>query len=48
MIIAWIDEVDNTDIELVGGKGASLGELKQAELPVPDAFVVTAETFRRF
>ncbi|OUJ18166.1 Phosphoenolpyruvate synthase/pyruvate phosphate dikinase PpsA [Methanonatronarchaeum thermophilum] len=48
MIIAWIDEVDNTDLELVGGKGASLGELKQAELPVPDAFVVTAETFRRF
>ncbi|RZN62108.1 MAG: phosphoenolpyruvate synthase [Methanonatronarchaeia archaeon] len=48
LIIAWIDEVDNTDIELVGGKGASLGELKQAELPVPDAFVVTAETFRRF
>ncbi|WGI17779.1 phosphoenolpyruvate synthase [Methanonatronarchaeum sp. AMET-Sl] len=48
MIIAWIDEVDNTDIELVGGKGASLGEMKQAELPVPDAFVVTAETFRRF
>lgn len=47
-VIAWIDEVDNDDIELVGGKGASLGEMKKAGLPVPNAFVVTAGTFRKY
>ncbi|PTD94025.1 phosphoenolpyruvate synthase [archaeon SCG-AAA382B04] len=46
--IKWIDEVDNNDVEIVGGKAASLGELRSAELPVPDAFVVTAETFRKY
>lgn len=46
--IKWIEEVNNKDVEIVGGKAASLGELKSADLPVPDAFVVTAETFREY
>lgn len=46
--IKWIDEVRNNDVEKVGGKAASLGELRSASLPVPDAFVVTAETFRKY
>lgn len=33
---------------IAGGKGASLGELTQAGIPVPPGFVVTAETFRTF
>jgi len=48
--IVWLDEVGRADVGLVGGKGASLGEMRRALLgiPVPDGFVVTAEAFRAF
>ena len=36
------------DIALVGGKGANLGEMLAAGLPVPPGFVVTVEAYRRF
>ena len=48
MVVLWLDEISANDLELVGGKGASLGELTGADLPVPPGFVVTAETYRRF
>ncbi|WP_254859731.1 phosphoenolpyruvate synthase [Natronomonas gomsonensis] len=48
MPVLWLDEVSADDIEVVGGKGASLGELMQAQLPVPPGFVVTAGTYRTF
>ena len=48
MAVLWLDEIDATDLETVGGKGASLGELTGAGLPVPPGFVVTAGTYRRF
>lgn len=35
-------------LETVGGKGASLARLAQAGLPVPPAFYVTTEAYRRF
>ncbi len=47
-IVAWLNEVRNTDIPIVGGKGASLGEMTNAQLPVPPGFVVTAQAFRKF
>src|SRR5918998_5535067 len=40
---AWFDEVGKADIALVGGKGANLGELSRAGLPVPAGFIVTTE-----
>lgn len=48
--IAWLDEVGRSDVRLVGGKGASLGEMRRAlrGIPVPDGFVVTAQAFRAF
>ncbi len=46
MAVRWLDEVDADDIATVGGKGASLGELTRAGLPVPPGFVVTAGTYR--
>ena len=48
--IAWLDEVGRRDVGLVGGKGASLGEMRRKlrGIPVPDGFVVTAEAFRAF
>jgi phosphohistidine swiveling domain-containing protein len=36
------------DIELAGGKGANLGELVRAGLPVPPGFVVTTDAYRQF
>ena len=48
MAVLWLDEIDATDLETVGGKAASLGELTGARLPVPPGFVVTAGTYRRF
>ena len=35
-------------IAIAGGKGANLGELTQAGIPVPPGFVVTAETYQKF
>lgn len=47
-LIAWLDELSNKDVSIAGGKGASLGEMWNAGLPVPPAFVVTAEAYRYF
>jgi len=46
--ILWLEAISKDDIPLVGGKGASLGEMASVGLPVPKAFVVTAQAFRKF
>lgn len=50
--ILWFRETGIKDIELVGGKNASLGEmfrnLRKKGIRVPDGFSVTAEAFRYF
>ncbi|MGP3708787.1 phosphoenolpyruvate synthase [Gordonia paraffinivorans] len=38
-------EVGLDQLLIVGGKGANLGELTKAGLPVPDGFVLTADAF---
>ena len=39
----------NADMrEILGGKGANLGELTQAGIPVPPGFVVTSKTYDKF
>jgi pyruvate,water dikinase len=43
--IRWFGEIGAADLASVGGKGANLGELAGAGLPVPDGFVVTAEAY---
>jgi len=48
MPVAWLNSISAGDIDTVGGKGASLGELTGAGLPVPPGFVVTAGTYRTF
>src|SRR5688572_9821929 len=46
--VLGFQEVDRTDIRLVGGKGANLGELSRLEgLRVPDGFCVSTEAFKR-
>jgi pyruvate,water dikinase len=43
--IRWFDAIGVGDTEIVGGKGANLGELTRARLPVPPGFVVTAAAY---
>ncbi len=46
--VVWFSEVGREDLGLVGGKGANLGELTRASIPVPPGFVVTADTYFHF
>lgn len=46
--IVWFEEVHKDDIGLVGGKGANLGEMTNARLPIPYGFVVTSHTYFKF
>ena len=46
--VAWFQEVDKDDIGLAGGKGANLGELTKAGIPVPPGFIVTSHTYFDF
>ncbi len=41
-------ELDKTNIPVAGGKGANLGELASAGLPVPAGFVITTEAYNAF
>ncbi len=47
-LIKIFTELNKNSTHLAGGKGASLGEMTQAGIPVPPGFVVTAKTFDRF
>lgn len=42
------DKISKEDVAIAGGKGASLGEMTQAGIPVPRGFVVLASTFDNF
>ncbi|AMQ19164.1 phosphoenolpyruvate synthase [Thermococcus peptonophilus] len=46
--IKWFEELSKEDVPLVGGKGANLGELTRAGIPVPPGFCVTAEAYKYF
>ncbi len=50
--IVWLETVTNKDVERVGGKNASLGELmgalKLEHIRVPNGFATTADAYRAF
>jgi pyruvate,water dikinase len=46
-LVVPIEDVGLLDVLLVGGKGASLGEMVRLGLPVPPGYVVTTTAFRR-
>jgi len=47
-VILWFNEITKNDIPIVGGKGANLGEMTKAGIPVPPGFVVTATAYFDF
>ena len=46
--VKFFSELTRKDVHIAGGKGASLGEMTQAGIPVPPGFVLTAQAFDRF
>jgi pyruvate,water dikinase len=49
-MVLWFDELDLADIPQVGGKNASLGEMRRELIPegvrIPDGYAVTANAYR--
>ena len=46
--VLGFEEVDRAHVAVVGGKGASLGELSKIEgISVPPGFCVTTDAYRR-
>ena len=46
--IVWFEEVGKEDVDLVGGKGANLGEMINSKFPVPYGFIVTSHAYFYF
>lgn len=46
--VLWFKEIHKEDIPVCGGKGANLGEMINANIPVPNGFVVTATAYFDF
>jgi len=51
-LIHWFDELGMDDLEIVGGKNASLGEMSRSLTPmginIPDGFATTSNAYRKF
>ena len=48
MYVKKFEDLSKDDLGIAGGKGANLGELTQAGIPVPPGFVVTSKTYDKF
>lgn len=46
--ISFFKDLNKNSVHIAGGKGASLGEMAGAGIPVPPGFAVTAAAFDRF
>lgn len=47
-LILSFDEIRASDLPLVGGKGANLGEMTHAGFPIPQGFCLTTQAFQEF
>lgn len=48
-LLLWFDEIGKRDVQLVGGKSASLGEMtSKTKVPIPYGFALAAEAYRLF
>ncbi len=46
--VEFFKDLDKDDIPIAGGKGANLGELTNAGIPVPPGFVISSQTYLEF
>jgi pyruvate,water dikinase len=47
-LVRFLAQISKDEIEVVGGKGANLGEMYREGIPVPEAFVITTNAYRSF
>lgn len=47
-VVLTFKELSSKDVGIAGGKGASLGEMTQAGIPVPPGFVILSTAFEKF
>ena len=48
MYIQRFQDITKKDVETVGGKGANLGEMTRAGIPVPPGAVLIAQAYEYF
>ncbi|MEM3364549.1 MAG: phosphoenolpyruvate synthase [Candidatus Micrarchaeia archaeon] len=46
--VVWFGDLKKEDVAIAGGKGANLGEMTRAGLPVPPGFVLTSDAYFQF
>ncbi len=46
--VVWFKELSKDSIAIAGGKGASLAEMYNAQMPIPPGFAVTAQAYKNF
>ena len=46
--VRWFSELNNKDVAIAGGKGASLAEMYINKFPIPPGFCVTAQAYTYF
>jgi pyruvate,water dikinase len=46
--IYWFNELSRTSLPVAGGKGANLGEMFNHGFPIPEGFVISAESYFAF
>jgi len=42
------NKINKENVDIAGGKGASLGEMTQSKIPVPPGFVILSTAFEEF
>jgi len=47
-LLDWFKNISKASVALAGGKGASLGEMTRAGIPVPNGFVILSASFEKF
>ncbi|MBU4458809.1 hypothetical protein KKF60_02855, partial [Patescibacteria group bacterium] len=48
MFIKTFKQINKNDASIAGGKGASLGEMTQAGIPIPPGFIILSDAFEQF
>jgi len=48
MFIKTFKQISKNDVNIAGGKGASLGEMTKAKIPVPQGFIILVDAFDKF
>jgi pyruvate, water dikinase len=47
-LVLWAKDVNKSMVDIVGGKSANLGELYNIDIPIPDCFFLTAQSYEYF